>query len=60
MSRPYAQRAQAPFECPDCDYYCVIGAWIERDDVYLDREECPECGAAIDLDLVSPDVTPIR
>lgn len=57
--KPYAQRGQAPYTCANCETRFVVDAWIEREDVYLEREECPECKAPIDLDVCAGDVTPL-
>ena len=59
MAKPYAQRAQAPVTCENCQHFMVVDAWIERDDVYLEHDECPECGAPFDLDIVCGAVTPL-
>lgn len=60
MSKPYAMRGQAPYKCAECEAFFVVDAWIERDDVYLETEECRECNAPIDLDVCCGDVVPIR
>jgi hypothetical protein len=60
VSKPYAQRAQVPVTCENCEHFRIVEAWIERDDVYLDLEECPECKAPYDLDILASNVTVIR
>lgn len=59
MRKPYAQRCQAPYTCDTCEHFFVVEGWIERDDVYLAQEECPECKAPIDLDIACGAATPL-
>ena len=60
-NRSYAQRGEAKVLCENekCEYYFIVEAWIERDDVYLQREECPKCSAPFDLDIVAGNVSPL-
>lgn len=59
MRRPYAQRGEAKILCDNdkCEHYFIVEAWVEREDVYLQREECPKCNSPFDLDLACGAVT---
>lgn len=60
MRKPYAQQAQAPYTCSECDEFCVVDGWIEADIFYPKTEECRSCKAPFDIDVLAGDVLPIR
>lgn len=60
MHKPYAQQAQAPYTCSECEEFFVVDGWIEAEIFYPKQEECKACRAPIDIDVIAGDVTPIR
>lgn len=60
MREPYAYPVQGDYTCSECDVILSVGGWMEAGIFNPDYEECPECDAPIDVDVLTGNVTPIR